>query len=79
MQEGRRMKDCKFKEEFLKMLKEQPEKVVESFSYFDIIKPLIWKNLRRNGGRFGYRGIATKYGITQSQARTIIKNIENQQ
>lgn len=79
MQEGQRMKDCKFKDEFMKMLREQPEKVVESLSYFDIIKPLIWKDLRRNGGRFGYRGIAIKYHITESQSRTIIKNIENQQ
>ena len=79
MQEGQRMKDCKFKEEFLKMLKEHPQMVVAALAYFDIIKPLIWKDLRKNGGRFGRRGIASKYGITESQARTIIRNIENQQ
>jgi hypothetical protein len=79
MREGQRMKDCKFKDEFMKMLKDSPEKVVLSFSYFEIIKPLIWKDLRRNGGKFGRRGIAKKYGITEAQARTTIKNIENQQ
>jgi hypothetical protein len=79
MLEGQRMKDCKFKDEFLKMLRDAPEKVVQALSYFDVIKPLIWRDLRRNGGKFGYRGIAKKYGITESQARTTIKNIENQQ
>jgi len=73
------MKDCKFKDEFMRMLKDNPEKVVLAFSYFEIIKPLIWRDLRCNGGKFGRRGIAIKYGITEAQARTTIKNIKNQQ
>ncbi len=78
MKEGQRMKACKFKDEFEKMMKERPDKVVLCLDYFDIIKPLIWFDLRCNGGKFGRRGIAKKYGITESQARTTIKTIKNQ-
>jgi len=73
------MKDCRFIAEFIKMMLESPDMIIQSFCYFDIIKPLVWKDLRRNGGKFGYRGVAKKYAITQSQARTIIKNIQNEQ
>lgn len=66
----------KDQEKFLALIMVNPYFVFMMLRRRDIIKPLIWQDLKENGGKHGYRGIAKKYNISQDQARTIIKNIK---
>lgn len=66
----------KFEKQFLKMVQENPKAIFEALCENDIIKPLIWQDSLKNGGKLGYRGIANKYNITDHKARWILKTIE---
>lgn len=67
--------------QFLKLVDKNSDLVFEALSDNDILKVLIWKDSRKNGGKLGYRGIANKYGITENKVRwilsVIIKNNED--
>lgn len=67
----------KYQMEFLRLMEDNPLQIFNALSEIDVMKPLIWKDLIKNGGKLGYRGIARKYGITDNQARRIISNIDN--
>lgn len=71
------MKISKYQKEFLQLIESNPELIFESLSSIEIKKPLIWRDSIRNGGKLGTRGLAMKYGISRMTARTILKNIEN--
>lgn len=66
----------KIQKDFLKLVNENPLLVLEALSHNDIIKPLIWNDSLRNGGKLGYRGIARKYDITDKKSRWILQKIQ---
>jgi len=72
-----KMNLSKYQMEFLRLMDENPIKVFDALSEMDVLKPLIWKDSIGNGGKHGYRSIAKKYSIPESQARTILSNIKN--
>lgn len=75
-QEDKNKKRSKFSKEFETLFYECPSCIIQKLSYIDIIKPLIWKDLIRNGGKHGIRSVAHKYGLSMSKIRTIIKQLE---
>ena len=65
----------KFKQKFLSMIMTEPDQVFDTIPYLEVIKPLVWKDLVRNGGKLGIKPIAKKYGISEATVRTLIKQV----
>jgi hypothetical protein len=69
-------KISKEQQKFLSIIMTEPDQVFDTLSYLDIIKPLVWKELVRNGGKLGIKPIAKRYGISEKTVRTLIKQVE---
>lgn len=69
----------KFQQKFLAMIMHEPHKVFDSLAYLDTIKPLVWKDLVRNGGKLGIEPIAKKYGVSPQTVRSLIKQVKENQ
>ena len=65
----------KFKQKFLSMIMTEPDQVFDTIPYLEVIKPLVWKDLARNGGKLGIKPIAKKYGISERTVRSLIKQV----
>jgi hypothetical protein len=62
---------------FVEIAKENPIKLLKGLTRHDLIKPLIWVDSNCSENPMSLVQLATKYGITKSQVRTILKNIKN--
>ena len=75
--EDRTMRMSNEETRFLDLIENNPIKVLNGITRYDLIKPLIWIDRNSKINPLSWQQLSIKYNITISQVRTILKNIKN--
>lgn len=67
------MNRYKLEQKFLKLLHDDPQRVLSTLTDWQLSKPLILQESMQNGGKLGTRGLDQKYGFYRQNISRFLK------